>query len=279
MKTIIESKTRFRFAELKELVTYRFLIFLFVRKDFVAKYKQNVLGPLWYFIQPLFMTVVFTIVFGNIAKIPTDGAPGPLFYLSGLTIWNYFAQNFVMNSTIFLTNAPLYSKVYFPRLSIPIANVVSNLMSFAVQLLLFWIVWGYYQFSSNGMLDVNIKPTILLIPVYLIILGMLSLGIGLIFSSLTAKYRDLSQLSVFMVQLGMYLSPIIYSTNSVSPKMLVWLKLNPVTPVVENFRYSLLGVGQFDTYYMILAFVVSAVLLLLGIVIFEKAQKQFVDTI
>jgi lipopolysaccharide transport system permease protein len=279
VKIVIESRNGLRWSDFQELGSYRFLIFLFIRKDFVAKYKQNLLGPLWFLLQPLFMTVVFTLVFSKIGGIPTDGAPGPLFYMAGLTIWNYFAQTFTANSSLFLTNAPLYSKVYFPRLSIPIANVFSNLMTFGIQFVLFGICWAYYAWASPIPLGLHMGWTVLLLPLYLGILGCLALGIGLLFSSLTAKYRDLSQMSAFFVQLGVYVSAVIFSLDSLPDAHRAWLRFNPVAAVVECFRYSFLGLGQPDWFALAFAALVSVLVMLSGVLLFESTQKKFVDSI
>jgi lipopolysaccharide transport system permease protein len=264
---------------LKEVWEYKYLVFLFVRRDFVAKYKQNILGPTWFLLQPLLMTGVFSIIFGSIAGIPTDGVPPVLFYLSGLAIWNYFSQTFSANSSILVSQAQLYTKVYFPRLSLPLANAISNLIAFAVQLLLFLMFYVYFWIVADGPMSFGMTWAVVLVPLFLGIGGILSLGMGLWMSSLTSKYRDLVQLSGFFVQIGMYLSPVIYPLSEVPPKLLWLIRLNPMTGLVEGFRYAFLGEGVFSWGLIFYSFVFSAVALFSGVAIFQRVQRSFVDSI
>jgi len=263
----------------REIWEYKYLMLLFIRRDFVAKYKQNILGPSWFILQPLLMTLVFTVIFGKIAGIPTDGIPPMLFYLSGLSIWNYFAQTFTANSSILLSQAQLYTKVYFPRMSLPIANVISNLMAFAVQLLLFLSFYLYFKFFTLAGENFGVQWTLLLLPVYIMITGMLSLGIGLLMSSLNAKYRDLVQLSSFFVQIGMYLTPVIYPLSEVPSQLEKIIRINPMTSVVEGYRFSFLGEGQFSLSMLGYSFAISLLVMILGMILFQRVQKSFVDSI
>ncbi len=279
MRIRVNSESKIGLPSLWELQQYRFLVYLFVKKDFISKYKQNLLGPAWFVLQPLIMTLVFTIVFGGIAQIPTSGVPGPLFYICSLSAWNFFAQNFSNNSNLFLVNAPLYTKVYFPRLTIPIANSISSLMSFLVQFLLFWLVWIYYKVNLGEDLGGGVGASIIYLPLLLGVLMMLSLGIGLIFSSITSKYRDLGQLSAFLIQLWMYLSPVIYPMETITEGYMSLLRYNPVSPILEGYRYSLLGVGAIDWVAIFYSFLFSSALLVIGAFTFEKTQKRFADSI
>lgn len=264
---------------IKELWDYKFLMLLFIRRDFVAKYKQNALGPLWFILQPLLMTGVFSIIFGRIAGIPTDGIPPMLFYLSGLAIWNYFAQTFTVNSSILLTQAPLYTKVYFPRLSLPVANTLSNILAFVVQLLLFLGFYAYFKVVMGEQAAFGVSWVIWLTPLFLGIAGMLALGLGLWMSALTAKYRDLVQLSAFFVQIAMYLTPVVYPLSEVSGTLKASLSLNPMTVVVEGFRLGFLGEGSLTLGMLLYALAVSGAVLLTGILMFQKVQRSFADSI
>lgn len=279
VKIEIDSEDRGLSLNLRELWDYKFLVLLFVRRDFVAKYKQNVLGPLWFIIQPLLMTVVFTVVFGNIAGISTDGIPPMLFYLSGLTIWNYFALSFAANSTILVTQSALYTKVYFPRMSLPIANVIAGLMSFLVQMLLFLAFLLYFRLKAGGEVAYGPNWTVVGVPLYLVVAGAFSLGCGLWMSALTAKYRDLAQLAAFFVQIGMYVTPVIYPLSGVSGKLAFWLGLNPMTSVVEAFRYSFLGQGTFSLGSLAYGAGMSLAFMLSGMFVFQKVQRSFVDSV
>lgn len=275
----VDSQSLGPIIDFREIWDYKFLMFLFIRRDFVAKYKQNVLGPAWFVIQPLLMTFIFSVIFGNIAGIPTDGVPSILFYLSGLAMWNYFALGFSANASILVTQAPLYTKVYFPRMTLPIANVVANLMSFAVQLLLFFLFFAYFKWGTPHGDSFGIKWTIILLPFYVGIAGFFSLGCGLWMSSLTTKYRDLVQLSAFFVQIGMYVSPIIYPLSEVPEQLKFWICLNPMTAVVEAFRYSFLGEGYFSWSMLGYAGAVSIVVMISGMVLFHRVQRSFVDSV
>lgn len=264
---------------LHEVWAYRDLLSLLVRRDFVSFYKQTVLGPLWFFIQPLFTTIVFTFIFGNLAGIDADGLPKPLFYMAGITAWNYFADCLTKTSTVFKDNASIFGKVYFPRLIMPLSIVVSNLVRFGVQLILFFLFMLYFYAKGD-----HFGPSwaILLFPVILLLMALLGLGLGMIISSMTTKYRDLSFLVGFGVQLLMYATTVIYPLSVVLekyPKYSWLIKYNPMTILIEIFRYGFLGRGTFDPALLGYTSLVTIVILLLGIVVFNKVEKTFIDTV
>ncbi len=262
---------------LKELWRYRDLIMLFVRRDFVSAYKQTVLGPIWFFIQPLFTTVIFVIIFTRIAKISTNDIPPVLFYLSGITLWNYFADCLSKTSNVFIANAGIFGKVYFPRLTSPISIIISNLLKFGIQFLLLFFAYLYYVYT--GQISFAIQQNILLLPFIVILMALLGLGLGIIFSSLTTKYRDLSFLLQFGVQLLMYATPIIYPLNSVGGKLKTILQINPLTPLIETFRTILFNNGQIDYGGLLYCSIFTLVILLFGVIIFNRVEKTFMDTV
>jgi len=272
---IIGPSTGLLDLNLKEVWKYRDLLVMFVRRDFVATYKQTILGPLWFFIQPLLTTVTFVIVFGNIAKISTDGVPQVLFYLSGLTLWNYFADCLNKTATVFRDNAGIFGKVYFPRLIIPLSIVVSNLVRFAIQFALFSAIWLWFLYKGN------IQPNIfiLLTPLLVILMAIMSLGLGLIITALTTKYRDLVFLLTFGVQLLMYATPIIYPMSALPVKYAPIIKANPLSAIVETFRYAFTGSGIFNWLYLLYSAVFSIIVLVIGVVVFNKVEKSFMDTV
>ncbi len=273
---IIEPSVGFFNINLKEIWRYRDLLFLLVRRDFVAFYKQTIFGPLWFFIQPVFTTITFVLIFGKLAGISTDGLPQPLFYLAGITAWSYFSECLIKTSTVLRDNANIFGKVYFPRIIMPISIVVSNLVKFMVQFLLFIIVLIYYFLAGNNF---KIDYHIMLLPFLVILMAAQGLGLGLIISSLTTKYRDLALLLGFGVQLFMYATPVAYPLNSISGKLKTVIQLNPITYIIEGFRKSILGVGDFDLYKFAYIFIVSIIILFIGVLIFNKVEKNFVDTI
>jgi lipopolysaccharide transport system permease protein len=274
---VIKPKTGLFDLRLGELWRYRDLIMMFVRRDFVSIYKQTILGPLWFFLQPLLTTVMFIIIFGRVAKLSTDGMPMVIFYLSGITIWNYFSITLTSTSGIFVGNAHIFGKVYFPRLTMPLSIVISNLVRFLIQFSLFLAVWIYYLINQGDVVHPNWY--ILLTPILVIIMGLLSLGLGLIFSSLTTKYRDLAMLLAFGVQLLMYATPVIYPL-SVVPEKYKWLIVaNPITSIVESFRYAFLGSGSFSWLNLGYSAVITIVILIAGIIIFNKVEKSFIDVV
>jgi lipopolysaccharide transport system permease protein len=274
---IIEPSANLLDLRVSEVWRYRDLVMLFVRRDFVSTYKQTVLGPIWFFIQPLLTTITYVIVFGNIAKLSTDGMPQMAFYLAGITVWNYFAQTLTSTSTVFRDNAAMFGKVYFPRLTMPLSIVISNLVRFAIQLGLFVAVWLYYLLQGSNAIHPN--WFIALTPLLVIIMGLLSLGLGMIFSALTTKYRDLAMLLAFGVQLLMYATPVIYPLSSITGRSRIIIMANPMTSVVETFRYAFLGSGTFSWSALGYSTLVTVVVLLIGTIIFNRVQKSFTDTV
>jgi lipopolysaccharide transport system permease protein len=263
---------------LKDVWRYRDLLLMFVKRDYVSFYKQTILGPLWFFIQPALTTLVYSIIFGGLAQISTDGLPRFLFYLSGITAWNYFADCIIKTSTVFKDNANIFGKVYFPRLIMPLSIVLSNLVKFFVQIILLLIAIIYYKYFTEGV-DIQFTSALLIFPLLVLIMAILGLGIGLIISSLTTKYRDLSFLVTFGVQLLMYATTVIYPLSFASAKFRPYIEMNPMTSVIEAFRYSLLGRGEFQFSYLMNSLITSIVILVLGVIVFNKTEKDFVDTI
>lgn len=255
---------------------YRDLLMLFVKRDIVTVYKQTILGPLWFFIQPILTTITFMFIFGNLAGLSTDGVPQLLFYLSGVTIWNYFNETLTQTSKTFTENAPIFGKVYFPRLVIPLSKVISNLLKFGIQFGLFIITLLVYYVLGK---EVFPNIYILLTPFLLVLMGGLGLGFGLISSALTTKYRDLTFLIAFGVQLLMYATPVIYPMSSISDKYQLFLWLNPLTSIVESFKYAFLGSGILSWIWLGYSFIFTTVLLFLGALTFNKIEKSFVDTV
>jgi lipopolysaccharide transport system permease protein len=275
----ITSKSSLFNLRLKDTWHYRDLLLLMVRRDFVSFYKQTILGPLWFFIQPLFTTIIYTYIFGNLAAIPTDGLPQPLFYLAGITAWNYFAECLTKTSSVFTTNAGLFGKVYFPRLIVPLSIVLSNLIRFGVQMLLFIIMmFVYWQRGASF----HPNAYLLLFPVLLLLMAMLGLGLGMIISAMTTKYRDLSFLVTFGIQLMMYLTTVIYPLSIVKTKYPTyeWLvEYNPMTSIIEAFRYGFLGQGTFTMLSLGITAVITIIIMLFGIVIFNRVERNFIDTV
>ena len=274
----IKPKSGLLELNLKEVWEYRDLMWLFVRRDFVAQYKQTVLGPLWHFIQPVLTTIMFLFVFGRIAKIPTDGIkPEFLFYLSGITIWSYFSTCLTATSTTFTSNAAIFGKVYFPRLVIPISVVISNLVKFGIQFLFLAAAIVYCYIVGY---EINLNAYLLLIPVLLVIMAGIGLGLGIIISSITAQYRHFTVLLGFAVQLYMYATPIAYPLSFLRNKGYAWIiEINPLTPIVEAFRFSLFGKGSFSPESLIYSAGFMAVVLAIGCLIFTKVEKSFMDTV
>lgn len=272
---IIEPTTRWYDVKLKELWNYRDLIMIFVKRDIVSVYKQTVLGPVWFFLSPLFTVITFTLVFNNIAKISTDGIPAPLFYLAGTTLWNYFQACFTGTSNTFVSNAGIFGKVYFPRLVSPISIVISNLLKFGIQMLMFLCFWFYYFFQGV----ITPSPMIVLMPVLLVLMAGLALGVGIIFSSLTTKYRDFTFLLGFGVSLLMYASPVIYPSSAIPETYRPFLAWNPIAPIIEAFRFIFTGAGSISWAGLGYSSTFVAVSLLIGILLFNKVEKTFMDTV
>jgi lipopolysaccharide transport system permease protein len=272
----ISPRNRLFDLKLDEIWYYRDLFLLFIKRDITVSYKQTVLGPLWFFIQPLLTTMMFLLVFGRIAGIPTGGVPPVLFYLGGITIWNYFSECLRLTSDTFIKNAGLFGKVYFPRIISPLSVVSSNLIRFFIQFALFLVVFFYYYFT-----DATIVPniTLFLIPIYIFILAILALGFGLIITAMTTKYRDLTFLVQFGVQLWMYATPVIYPISKIPDKYRWIILANPVSSVVEAFKYGFTGSGSFNPGGIIYSAVFAIILLFIGIAIFNRTEKTFMDTV
>ena len=273
---VIERRSSLFDLKLSEVWLYRDLLLMFVKRDFVSFYKQTILGPLWFFIQPLFTTIIFTFVFGNLAGLSTDGLPQPLFYLAGITAWNYFADCITKTSTVFKDNANIFGKVYFPRLIMPLSIVTSNLVRFGVQMLLFLAVMAY--FAAVGA-EFRITSAILLFPVLILMMAFLGLGLGLIITAMTTKYRDLSFLVTFGVQLLMYMTTVIYPLSAAPVKYRRLIGLNPMTGIIEAFRYAFLGKGEFSAWILGYSAAVTLTILILGLALFNKTERNFVDTV
>lgn len=274
---IIEPKSSIFDLKIREIKQYRDLLFLFVRRDLVAQYKQTILGPLWYFIQPVLTTITFTIIFGNVAGISTDGLPQVLFYMTGITFWRYFSDSLTKTSDTFVKNANIFGKVYFPRAIVPISVTITNLATFGVQLLLFLSFYFYFYFFEGFTGGMN--GYLLLFPVLVLIMMMLGLGVGFILSALTTKYRDLKFLIAFGVQLLMYATPIIYPISTIPEKYHFIIKANPMTSVIEASRNIFLGAGNLSSSGLLYSAVFSIIIFLLGLVIFNKTEKNFMDTV
>lgn len=274
--TIIKPKTGWFDINLKELVQYKDLIVMFVKRDFKTMYKQTILGPLWIIINPLMTTLMFTIVFGNIANISTDGMPQIVFYMLGTTVWTYFSSCLTKTSSTFTGNAAIFGKVYFPRLVTPISTVISGLINFGVQFLMFLGFMAYFMIKGSP-----IEPNlwILITPLLLVQLAALALGFGIIISSMTTKYRDLAVLVTFGVQLWMYATPIVYPASQIGGKLKTLMMLNPVSPIVESFRYAFLGSGSIPWNYLGISVVTTLVVLFAGVVLFSRVEKTFMDTV
>lgn len=275
----VTPKAKFFNINFKEIWRYRDLLLLFVRREILANYKQTILGPLWFFIQPVLTTFMFTIVFGNLAGLSTDGKPQMLFYLSGILLWTYFSDAVNNTSNTFSANAAIFGKVYFPRIIMPLSRVISNLLKLCIQLLLFICFYIYY--IAKGKMEFNVTTNFLLLPVLVLIILFLGMGIGMIVSSLTNKYKDLNFLVGFGIQLLMYASPVIYSLETAKikmPKFYNFFAFNPVSPVIEAFRKSVLG-GNVDYVMLCYSLIVSIIILFTGMLIFSKTEKSFIDTV
>lgn len=275
--TIIKPHNKLWEVDFKEIWRYRDLFSMFVKRDIITQYKQTILGPAWFFIQPLLTMVMYMIVFGGIAGISTDGLPQALFYLAGILCWQYFADCLNKTSSTFTTNQNIFGKVYFPRLIVPLATVSSNLVRLFIQLFLFLVVYVYYL-----VVGVDVAPNwyVLLFPVLVLMLAGLALGFGIIISSMTTKYRDLTILFTFVVQLWMYATPIIYPLSTIKNETVrMVMLLNPITSIVETFKYGALGIGSFSWGALGYSFGFMVVLLAVGIVVFNKVQRSFMDTV
>lgn len=274
--TIIKPKTGWFDINLKELYQYRDLIFMFVKRNFTTLYKQTILGPLWIIINPLITTLMFTVVFGQIANLPTDGIPQFVFYMAGNTVWAYFSTCLTQTSSTFIGNAAVFGKVYFPRLVTPISTVISGLVNFGVQFAMFLVFIIYFMLKGS---DIHPNMWILISPLLLIQMAMLGMGFGIIISALTTKYRDLQVLVAFGVQLWMYATPIVYPISQIPDKLKTLMLLNPMAPIIETFRYAFLGSGEVPITFLLLSGVITLVVLFIGVVLFSRVEKTFMDTI
>lgn len=274
---IIKPHEKLWHVDLGEIWRYRDLIQLFVKRNIIVQYKQTILGPLWYLIQPILTVIMNMVVFGGIAKMSTDGVPQALFYMAGNICWLYFANCLNQTSNTFIANQNMFGKVYFPRLAVPVSTVLSNLLRFVIQLGLFVVIYLYYLLMGA---DIHFNWSVVLVPIYVVMLAGLGLGFGILVSSMTTKYRDLSILFTFIVQLWMYATPIVYPISMVSEGTLRTLILaNPMTSIIEAFKYATLGQGYFSWLALGYSFVFMTVLLVLGVVVFNKVQRSFMDTV
>lgn len=272
----IESETPLFSINFREIWHYRDLLLMLVKRDFITFYKQTILGPLWFIVQPLLTTVIFIVLFGNIAQISTDGIPQLAFYLAGITIWNYFSDSLSKTSSVFTSNASIFGKVYFPRIIMPLSIVTSSLLKFAVQFGLFILVVLYYTFVKN-----SIEPNwwVLITPILILLMAIFAMGVGMIFSSLTTKYKDLSFLITFGIQLFMYISPVAYPSSALPEKYQFLAKINPLSSIFECFRYAYLGNGTFTVSDLLSSGLIIFILFMLGVIIFNKVEKSFMDTV
>jgi len=274
--TVLRPETGWINLRLGQLWRYRDLILLFVRRDFVAVYKQTILGPAWHVLQPLLTTITFTVIFGNIARLPTDGLPKFLFYMAGNVMWGYFSSCVTKTAETFVANANIFGKVYFPRLVIPVSVVLSNLISFAIQFAFFLCFLAY--FAARGS-DIRLSVWALLTPVLLLMMAALGLGLGIIVSALTTKYRDLRHLVTFGVQLFMYATPVIYPISSVPARYRPLIEWNPMTPIIETFRHAFLGAGTVSGTHLLASGLTVLAVLLVGLILFTRVERTFMDTV
>ena len=276
---IIKPNNKILSLDLKEVWRYRDLLVMYVKRDIVTMYKQTILGPLWYVIQPLMTTIMFMFVFGGIAGIPTDGLPQPLFYMAGIVCWNYFSECLTKCSETFNANQDIFGKVYFPRLVVPISITISSLLKMAIQFILFIVVYIFFIFKG---FSPQLTWYILMVPLLIVMLAGLGLGFGLIISSMTTKYRDLRFLVSFGVQLWMYITPIIYPLSILKDNYpdYVWaIVINPLTSIIETFKLAFLGQGTFEWVYLLYSLVFTLIVMVFGMLVFNKVQRSFMDVI
>ncbi len=274
--TVIESRTKFFQLNIGEVIRYRDLIKMFVKRAFTLSYKQTILGPVWLLIKPVFAALMYTLVFSNIAHISTDGAPAMLFYMMGNAMWTYFASCLGSNAGTFTENAGIFGKVYFPRLVTPISNVFVNLLNFGISMTITIIIGAVYMYRGE---NVNPNLALLLVPLLVVELGMLGMGCGIIVSSMTTKYRDLSVLVGFGMQLWMYATPVVYPVSQIPEKYQSFMMINPVAPIMETFRYAFLGTGHIPILWLCISIAVTGVIFLFGILIFNQVERTFMDTV
>jgi lipopolysaccharide transport system permease protein len=273
---IIKPKTGWFDIDLKGLWRYRDLVFMFIQRDFVTQYKQTILGPLWYIIQPLFTTVIFTIIFGKVAKISTDALPPFLFYMAGNVMWGYFSVSLTSTANTFSANAGIFGKVYFPRLAVPLATVLVNFLQFFIQLALFLGFYLYFRLKG-----VPVQPTgwLLLLPLLMVQMALLSFGLGVLFSSMTTKYKDMRLVMAFLVQIWMYATPVVYPMSQIPKWLLSWYVLNPMAAIVESFRYMFFGASAVQLSQIALSWLITLLILFTGVILFSRIEKTFMDTI
>ncbi|WP_278969595.1 ABC transporter permease [Phocaeicola barnesiae] len=272
----IKPKKKWLDVDLKGIWRYRDLYYMYVKRDIITVYKQTILGPLWFLIQPILTTIMYMFVFGGLAGISTDGVPQPLFYMSGILLWNYFNAAFMVSSNVFTLNASVFGKVYFPRLIVPLSGITSNLIKFGIQLVLFIIIYLYYYIQG---VNLSINWSILLFPLLILMIALHAMSWGLIISTLTTKYRDLTQLVTFGIQLFMYLTPVIYPLSAAPEKYRIFISLNPLTPIFEAFKYSCMGSGSLDWVGLGYSFIVLLITLFLSVIIFNRVERNFMDTV
>lgn len=272
----IKPKKKLLDVDLKGIWRYRDLYYMYVKRDIITVYKQTILGPLWFLIQPILTTIMYMFVFGGLAGISTDGVPQPLFYMSGILLWNYFNAAFMVSSNVFTANASVFGKVYFPRLVVPLSGITSNLIKFGIQLILFIAIYLYYYIQG---VNLTINWTIILFPILILMIALHAMSWGLIISALTTKYRDLTQLVTFGIQLFMYLTPVIYPLSAAPEKYRIFISLNPLTPIFETFKYSCMGSGSLDWVGLSYSFITLLITLFLSIIIFNRVERNFMDTV
>lgn len=273
---IIVPKNNLFDLRLQQVWKYRDLLLLFVRRDFVAFYKQTILGPLWYFIQPIFSALTYLFIFGQLAGLSTDGIPQILFYLTGIATWTYFSDCFLKSSNVFRDNAGLFGKVFFPRLIMPLSFVLSNLIRFGIQMLLLLIMIIYYSITSDS---IHISWYIILFPIFVLLIALQGIGLGMLISAMTTKYRDLALMTTYGLSLLIYATPVVYPLSALSGKLKLIISLNPLSPIFEGIRKSLYGQGTFDIYSLLYVITISSIIFITGIVVYNRGEKNFIDTI
>ena len=273
----IEPKKKWLDVDIRGLWNYRDLYRMYIKRDIVTQYKQTILGPLWYLIQPLLTTIMYMFVFGGLAGISTDGIPQPLFYMAGITLWNYFSTSFTACSNVFAANQSVFGKVYFPRLVVPLSAISSNLIRMLIQLLMFILIYVYYVVT--GRFEASLSWSLLLFPVFIAMVGLHAMSWGLIITSWTTKYRDLKMLIGFGVQLLMYATPVIYPMSFAPAQYQVYLNINPLSPIFEAFKYSCLGVGTFSVGGLLYSAAFLCITMFFAVIIFNRTEQRFMDTV
>ncbi|MCH5229299.1 MAG: ABC transporter permease [Muribaculaceae bacterium] len=273
---VITPKRKWLDIDLKELWRYRDLLYMYVKRDFVVQYKQTILGPLWFFISPIFTIIMFVFVFENLAGLSTDDVPGPLFYMSGIMLWNYFADTFNGCSNIFTENAGIFGKIYFPRLIVPFSKVIFNLFKFGIQLLLFLVL--YFWFWGHGA-NLSVNLTLLLFPVLILMIGMHGMTWGLVISSITYKYHDLNVVIGFILGLFMYATPVVYPIDGIPEKYARWIELNPLSSIFQAFKYGAMGCGSIDWWGLLYSFVFLLIVSVGSVLLFNRVERNFMDTV